>query len=88
MRPPILISPVVRPVVLLAHPPSHQALGPLASEGWVLWLPDDPAAVSWRPLAQRAAVADVWAPDVLRTSTLRALRRDGVEVLAEHDRSS
>lgn len=87
MRPPICISPVVRPVVLLAHRPSCGALGPLVSDGWVLWLPDDPVAVSWRPLARVAAVADVWAPIALRSSTLLALRRDGVEVLAEHDRS-
>lgn len=87
MRRPIRIGPVLQPVLLLAHRPSYPALRELASQGWVMWLPDNPAAVSWRPLAKRAAVADVWAPDALRSATLLALRRDGVEVLAEHDRS-
>lgn len=81
MRPSIRLPRAIKSVVLLAD--RCTLLAPLAREGLVLWLPDEPAGVSWRPLAGRAAVADVWADDARRAATIAALRRDAVPILAE-----
>jgi len=80
VRPSIRLPRAIQPVVLLAD--RCTLLAPLAREGFVLWLPEEPAGVSWRPLAGRA-VADVWADGARRAATIAALRRDAVPILAE-----